>query len=79
LFFRRGFSASFVDDDPRQRVVVPALGLGFGEPARELDPGGVLAFEDEASAHMLGTSDVATVFRPMAGTPVDPVVPEGVT
>jgi hypothetical protein len=75
LFLRRGLAASFVDDDPCQGVVVPALGLGFGEPAGELDPGGVFAFEDEASAHVLGTSDVAAVFRPVAGTPVDPVVP----
>jgi hypothetical protein len=72
---RCGFAASFVDDDPRKGVVVSTLGLGFGEPAGEFDTGGIFAFEDEASAHVLGTSDVATVFRPMAGTPVDPVVP----
>jgi hypothetical protein len=75
LFLRRGFAASFVHDDPCQGVVVPTLGLSFGEPAGELDPGRVLAFEDKASAHVLSASDVATVFRPVAGTPVDPVVP----
>jgi hypothetical protein len=79
LFLRCGFASSFVHDDPRQGVVVPTLDLGFGKPARELHPGGVLAFEDEASAHMLDSANIATVFRPVAGTPVNPVVPEGVT
>ena len=56
-------------------TTIPARASCFGEPAGELDTGGVFAFEDEASAHMLGSADVAAVFRPVAGTPVDPVVP----
>ena len=34
-----------------------------------------LHFDDEASAHVVDSADVAAVFHPVARTPVDPVVP----